>query len=151
MQRLDYYAIWLLIAGCFTAVHGVTCRGLWRSGLLSIIWAYALVGVVLQVLWWNTFSGSTGLALYLGFGWIGFLSAIKLARQIGWRPVLPVVYAGVLFSLGAILEACNWPVVVAGWVEAHEVFHFAVIVGLATLWLFIRRLRCTTCRASRRL
>ena len=140
MQRLDYYAIWLLIAGCFTAIHGVMCRGFWRSGLLSIIWTYALVGVALQVLWWNTFTGRTGLALYLGLGWIGFASVIKLGRQIGWRQVMPVVYAGVMFSLGAILEACEWPVVIAGWVEAHEVFHFAVVAGLAMLWLFIRRL-----------
>ena len=140
MQRLDYYAIWLLIAGTFTAVHGVACRGFWRGGILSIIWTYAAVGVTLQMFWWNTFSGTTGLALYLGFGWIGFASVVKLGRQIGYRQVLPVVYAGVIFSLGAILEACRWPVLIAGWVESHEIFHFAVILGIGTLWLFIRQL-----------
>jgi hemolysin III len=138
MQRLDYFAIWMLIAGTFTALHGLMCRGFWRGGLLCIIWGYATVGVLLQLLWWQRFSGALGLALYLGLGWIGFLTAILVGRQIGYRKVLPVVGAGVIFSTGAILEACSWPVVVDPWIKAHEVFHFAVIVGIATLWLFIR-------------
>jgi hemolysin III len=140
MQRLDYFAIWLLIAGTFTAIHGLMLRGFWRGGLLCIIWGYAMVGVLLQLLWWQRFTGPTGLALYLGLGWIGLLSAIKLGRQIGYKRVLPVVGAGVVFSTGAILEACSWPVVLDPWIGAHEVFHFAVIVGIATLWLFIRGL-----------
>lgn len=140
MQRLDYFAIWLLIAGTFTAVHGLMCRGFWRGGLLCIIWGYATVGVVLQMLWWQRFSGHLGLGLYLGLGWMGFLSVIKLGRQIGYRQVLPVVVAGVVFTSGAILEACRWPKIIDPWIGSHEIFHFAVIVGIATLWLFIRRL-----------
>jgi hemolysin III len=140
MQRLDYFAIWMLIAGTFTAIHGLMCRGFWRGGLLCIIWGYAAVGVLLQLLWWQRFSGHLGLLLYLGFGWIGFLSAIKLGRQIGYQQVLPVLAAGIIFSTGAILEACNWPVVLHPWIGAHEVFHFLVIAGIATIWVFIRRL-----------
>ena len=71
MQRLDYFAIWMLIAGTFTAIHGLLCRGFWRGGLLCIIWGYAIVGVLLQLLWWQRFSGHLGLMLYLGLGWIG--------------------------------------------------------------------------------
>jgi channel protein (hemolysin III family) len=138
MQRLDYFAIWMAMAGTFTAIHGLMCRGFWRGGLLCIIWGYAIVGVLLQLLWWQRFTGPTGLVLYLGLGWIGFLSAIKIGRQIGYKRVLPVVGAGIVFSTGAILEACSWPVLLPPWVGAHEVFHFAVIAGIATLWLFIR-------------
>jgi hemolysin III len=140
MQRLDYFAIWLLIAGTFTAIHGLMCRGFWRGGLLCIIWGYAVVGVLLQLIWWHRFSGHLGLMLYLGLGWMGLLSAIKLGREIGYKQVLPVLGAGVIFTSGAILEACSWPVVLDPWVGAHEVFHFAVIGGIATIWVFIRRL-----------
>ena len=35
MQHVDYFAIWLLIAGTFTAVHGVMCSGFWRRGILT--------------------------------------------------------------------------------------------------------------------
>ena len=140
MQRLDYYGIWLLIAGTFTAVHGIMCRGFWREGLLAIVWGYAATGIVLQVLWFETFKGGVGLALYLGLGWLGVFSMLKLGQQIGYRKVLPVLYAGLAFSIGAVLEKIGWPVLVANWIEPHEVFHFAVVLGVSLMWLFIRRL-----------
>jgi hemolysin III len=140
MQRLDHYAIWGLIAGTFTAVHGTMCRGFWRWGMLSIIWSYACVGVFLQVVWFERFSGNLGLALYLGLGWIGVASIVKLGAQIGYRRVLPILYAGLAFSAGAILEAFDWPTLVRPWLGAHEIFHFAVVFGVGSLWLFIRTL-----------
>ena len=140
MQRLDHCAIWGLIAGTFTAVHGIMCRGFWRWGLLSIIWSYAGVGVILQIGWFDRFSGNLGLALYLGLGWMGVGSIVKLGGQIGFRRVLPILYAGVAFSAGAILEAFDWPTLVRPWFGAHEIFHFAVIAGVGLLWLFIRTL-----------
>jgi channel protein (hemolysin III family) len=140
MQRLDHYAIWALIAGTFTAIHGVMWRGFWRKGVLAIIWGFALVGVLLQVLWFQVFSGTLGLVLYLGMGWIGVASIVKLGRQIGFVAVLPVLYAGIAYSTGAVLEACRWPVLIDNWVGAHEIFHVAVILGVALHWLFIRKL-----------
>jgi hemolysin III len=141
MQRLDHCAIWCLIAGTFTGVHGVMWRGFWRWGLLAFIWSLALLGVLLQILWFHAFAGDLGLALYLGLGWLGLVSLYKLARQIGWARALPLLYAGIAYSAGAIFEATSWrPVVMGYWVGAHEVFHFAVILGVTLHWLFIRKL-----------
>jgi hemolysin III len=140
MQRLDYYGIWLLIAGTFTAVHGVMHRGVWREGLLAFIWLYAFTGIFLQVMWFEQFNGRVGLFLYLGLGWIGVASIVKLGMQIGFRRVLPVVYAGVAFSAGALLEAFGRLVLIPHWVGGHEIFHFAVVLGVALNWLFIRTL-----------
>lgn len=140
MQQIDHYAIWLLIAGTFTAVHGVMCRGFWRRGLLTIIWAYAAVGILLQILWFQTFSGVPGLVLYLGLGWVGLLSVIKLGRQIGYREVRPLWYAGIAYTAGAILEAVRQPHLLPRWVGPHEIFHLAVVAGVLIHWLFIRRL-----------
>jgi channel protein (hemolysin III family) len=140
MQRMDYLAIWLLIAGTFTAVHGVMFKGNWRSGALTFIWSYAAVALLLQVLWFRVFSGVTGLVLYLGLGWVGAFSVIKLGRQLGYRVVRPLWFAGIAYSTGAILEATGHPTVIAHWVGPHEIFHLAVIVGVALHWTFIRRL-----------
>jgi len=140
MQRVDYFAIWLLIAGTFTAVHGIMWRGVWRSGVLTFIWSYVALGVLLQALWFRIFSGVPGLLLYLGLGWIGIFSILKLGRQIGSVAVRPMWYAGIAYSAGAILEATGHPVLVHRWVGPHEIFHVAVIAGVALHWLFIRRL-----------
>ena len=51
-----------------------------------------------------------------------------------------MLFAGLAYSGGAILEAMGWPVLIPNWVSAHEVFHFAVIAGVILHWRFIRRL-----------
>jgi channel protein (hemolysin III family) len=143
MRHLDYFSIWLLIAGTFTAVHGIMCRGFWRSGVLAFIWIYAAMGIVLQILWFKVFSGVPGLILYLGLGWVGIGSVFKLGRQIGFRAVRPIWYAGIFFSAGAVLEAMRQPVLVQNWVGPHEIFHLAVVAGVIIHWVFIRRLLLT--------
>jgi channel protein (hemolysin III family) len=140
MQRMDYFAIWLLIAGTFTAVHGIMWSGLWRAGVLKLIWSYVALGVLLQAIWFRVFSGVPGLMLYLGLGWIGVISIFKLGRQLGFVAVRPMWYAGIAYSAGAILEATGHPMLVHRWVGPHEIFHVAVLAGVALHWLFIRRL-----------
>jgi channel protein (hemolysin III family) len=143
MKRFDYFSIWLLIAGTFTAVHGIMFEGRWRKGALTFIWSYVAVAISLQALWFHLFSGVVGLLLYLGLGWIGVFSVVKLGRQLGYRVVRPLWLAGIAFSAGAILEATGHPIVVQRWVGPHEVFHVAVIVGVVLHWIFIRRLLLT--------
>jgi channel protein (hemolysin III family) len=140
MQRIDYFAIWLLIAGTFTAVHGIMFSGIWRRGVLTFIWCYVGLAILLQALWFAVFSGVPGLVLYLVLGWVGLLSIWKLGRQLGFRVVRPMLYAGLVYSAGAILEATGHPVLVRRWVGPHEVFHLAVIAGVLLNWTFIRRL-----------
>jgi channel protein (hemolysin III family) len=140
MKRMDYFAIWLLIAGTFTAVHGIMFSGKWRRGILTFIWSYVALAILLQVLWFRVFSGIPGLVLYLGLGWVGLFSIIKLGQRLGFAAVRPLWFAGIAYSAGAILEATGHPVLVHGWVGPHEVFHVAVIAGVAVHWFFIRRL-----------
>jgi channel protein (hemolysin III family) len=140
MQRADYFAIWFLIAGTFTGIHGIMFEGRWRRGALTFIWVYVAIGISLQLIWFRVFSGVPGLALYLGLGWVGVVSIVKLGRRLGYRAVRPIWLAGVVYSAGAILEATGHPVVVQGWVGPHEVFHTAVIIGVALHWSFVRTL-----------
>ena len=138
-RRLDYSAIWLLIAGTFTAVHGVLHRGRWRAWMLAAVWTLAGGCCLLQAFRFELFSGPAGLVLYLGLGWVGLLSIIKVGRDVGFRAVWPMWCAGIFYSAGAIFEALRRPTLIAGWVGPHEVFHFAVIAGIALHWMFIRQ------------
>jgi channel protein (hemolysin III family) len=85
MKRADYLAIWLLIAGTFTAIHGVMCRGFWRRWMLTFIGTYTAAAFVAQLLWFEQLSGVLGLLLYLILGWMGLATVIKLGR----RPRIP--------------------------------------------------------------
>jgi channel protein (hemolysin III family) len=140
MQHADHLAIWILIAGTFTAIHGIMCRGFWRRWVLVFVWTYAAVAIVLESIWFEELSGAPCLAMYLVFGWVGVATIIKVGRQIGFWAIAPVWAGGVVFSAGAVLEALGLPVISRRWLGPHELFHFAVIAGVAIHWLFIRRL-----------
>jgi channel protein (hemolysin III family) len=140
LMRLDHYAIWLLIAAAFTVVHVIACRGFWRWGILGIVWVYGTAGICLQVLWWDTFARWPGLALYLGMGWIGIGSIIKLGRELGFAAVRPLIYGGLLFSAGALAQPMGLPVLVPDWAGPHELFHLAVMAGMFLHWRFVERL-----------
>ena len=70
-------------------------------------------------------------------------SIFKLGRQLGFSVVRPVWLSGIAYSAGAILEATGHPVLIARWVGPDEIFHVAVIAGVALHWGFIRRLLVT--------
>ena len=101
------------------------------------IWGYATRRCCFcNLLWWQRFSGHLGLMLYLGLGSIGFLDGHQAAA--GNRlPAGAGAGSRGHCSVGAILEACRSPVVLVVDPGPRGV-HFAVIVGIATVSLFIR-------------
>jgi len=137
LMRLDHAAIFVLIAGSFTPVHVIRLRGLWHWHLLAWIWVAAFAGVVLKTMYFEVTPEWAGLLMYLGFGWLGLVSGIALLRRFGYRFVRPVLWSALAYTIGAVAEFLGWPVLVAGIVGPHEVFHLAVLAGISFHWAFI--------------
>jgi channel protein (hemolysin III family) len=136
MVRLDHAAIFVMIAGGFTPAHGILFRYSGRWGMLTLIWGLALAGVAFKVIFFNSIPETLGLILYLGLGWFGFLSGAVLWRRFGGAFVQPLLLGGLLYSTGALLMYFNWPVLIAGVVGPHEVFHGFVLAGAFLHWRF---------------
>jgi len=143
LMRLDHAAIFVLIAGSFTPVHVILLRDRWQWHLLAWIWAAAIAGLALKTVYFDTMPGWLGLLMYLGLGWLGLISTIALARRFGVRFVLPLVWGALAYTIGAVAEFLGWPVLVAGIVGPHEVFHLAVLAGVSFHWAFIRGIAAT--------
>ncbi len=137
LRRLDHAAIFSLIAATFTAGHVVLFRGVWRWAMVTLIWVIAATGITLKSIFFATLPEWAGLIAYLGMGWLGVLSAIKVGLSHGWPTVRLLVFGGVAYSIGAVFEFARRPVLVPGVVGPHEVFHVAVIVGIGLHWLFL--------------
>ena len=137
LMRLDHAAIFVLIAGSFTPVHVILLRDLWHWHLLAWIWLAALAGVVLKTVYFEVTPESLGLLMYLGLGWLGLISTVVLARRFGVRFVLPLVWGALAYTIGAVVDFQGWPVLIAGIVGPHEVFHLAVLAGISFHWAFI--------------
>jgi channel protein (hemolysin III family) len=140
LRALDHAAIFVLIASTFTPIHVILFRGAGRWGMLLLIWAIAFVSITLKIIFLDSMPDHLGTALYLGMGWIGLASGIALARRFNFAFVAPILWGGVAYSIGAVLDSFHWPVLVPGVVQWHEVFHVAVLVGLAYHWSFIYRI-----------
>ncbi len=137
LKRLDHAAIFVLIAGSFTPVHVILFRGGWRWGMLAGIWGAALAGLVVKTVFFSTMPEWVGLAMYLGLGWMGVISALQLARRYGLRFILPLLWGALAYTAGALIEFLRWPVLLAGIVGPHEIFHLAVLAGISCHWAFI--------------
>ncbi|VAW77001.1 COG1272: Predicted membrane protein hemolysin III homolog [hydrothermal vent metagenome] len=136
LQRLDHAAIFTLIAGSFTSIHGILFTGIRRWGILLLVWSIAIGGIILKSIFFTAVPEWLSLSLYLGLGWIGLASAIMLYQQYGLRYVTPLVFSGVAYTTGAVLEFLRAPILVTGIIGPHELFHIAVIVGVFLHWRF---------------
>jgi channel protein (hemolysin III family) len=137
LRRLDHAAIFVLIAGSFSAAHGILFSGPWRWGFISLLWVGVATAITLKTIFFHSIPEMAGLSLYLGFGWLGLASGIKLYRRFGLSFILPLLWGGLAYSAGAIGEFLRAPVLVPGVVGPHEFFHIAVLVGLGFHWRFI--------------
>lgn len=137
MERLDHGAIFVLVAGTFTPIHGLLFHGWLRWGPLIVIWAGALAGITLKTVYFDDFSASLSLVFYLTLGWVGIFGAGLLARRYGFAFIRPLVLGGLAYTFGGIMELRGWLIVIPGWLHAHEVFHIAVLFGALFHWRFI--------------
>lgn len=137
MRVLDHAAIFVLIACSFTPIHVILFRGVGRWGALLVIWTFAVVAIVCKSVFFYSMPEWLGLSLYLGMGWIGLASGLALYRHYGFAFVAPILWGGLAYSIGAVLDHMKWPELLPGTVRAHEVFHLAVLIGLGFHWSFV--------------
>ena len=140
LQRLDHAGIFALIAGTFTPVHTILFKGFWRWGFLLLIWTLAILGITLKSIFFNEMAEWVGLFFYLGLGWLAIASAYLTHRLYGYKVIKPLIYGGLAYTVGASLEFSQYPIVIASVIGPHELFHIAVLAGIAWHWNFINNL-----------
>jgi hemolysin III len=71
LQVIDHGAIFLLIAGTYTPFTLGVLRGAWGWTLFTLVWALAVIGVILKVVRGVRYPT---LSLYLVMGWLGVIA-----------------------------------------------------------------------------
>lgn len=137
-QKLDQSAIFLLIAGTYTPVLAILLDNPWRKWLLRFVWSLAVGGIA--CLWFlPKLPHSTMIGFYLALGWVGVLPLPLYYRAVGWRAMNWVWLGAAFYSIGAVCELFQWPVIVPGWLQAHEILHFCDTAGSLAFFLFVIR------------
>jgi channel protein (hemolysin III family) len=135
--RLDHAAIFVFIAGSFTAGQGLLFHGWRRWAPILAIWAAAVTGILLRCVFYPGMAEALGLGMYLVLGWACSVSAVAVARRYGFVLIEPLLLGGVVMSAGGTMEYFYWPVLLPGVIHAHEVLHLSVLVGIYFHWLFV--------------
>jgi hemolysin III len=134
--RLDRVGILALIAGSYTPLAWCLLRGRWRRWTLAIVWGVAITAAVL-IASGRHFSPVSSTGLYLGMGWGVVACYFEVTRVVPLRALLPVVAGGLSYSVGAVFNLVNWPVLFPGIFGAHELFHLFVLAGSLAHYRFI--------------
>jgi hemolysin III len=103
LRRLDYAAIFIMIAGSYTPfTAGVLSDG-WAIGLTTAVWAIAALGVVLKTAVAPHGLRNVTTLLYIAFGWIGVVAAGPFMAVLSPLVLWLVVAGGLIYTLGTVV------------------------------------------------
>lgn len=128
MQRVDHSAIFVLIAGSYTAVTFTIIGGQFALIASLIAWIAAAVGISVRLLWHGA-PRWLFVPCYLIFGVSGAVFIpVVLDRGGPWALTL-VAMGGAFYIIGAIIFASQYPNPSQKWFGFHEVFHSFTLGG----------------------
>lgn len=137
LRILDHAGIFLLIAGTLIAVHEVLFSGLMKWGVIILASVIAAVGITLGSIYFSDIPTYLTHSIYLAFGWLGLVSIVGIYSLKKDITIRFLVYGGLAYTFGAIIDLFQYPVLISGVFGAHEIFHFAVLIGVFYHWKFL--------------
>jgi hemolysin III len=119
----DHCAIFLLIAGTYTAITLGVMNESWQGWVMfGLVWALAATGMALR-LFWLRYMHPVFYVIYLAMGWIGFIFAGPVEDKIGWGGVEMILIGGLCYTGGLVFYALRrLPF-------NHALWHLAVMAG----------------------
>jgi hemolysin III len=103
LRSLDHSAIYLMIAGTYTAVLAQMNSDAASTGLLIAIWITAAIGIALKLLLPGRFD-RLSLLLYLLMGWSGVLVFGSIAAVLPAVSLWLLVVGGMIYTTGVIFH-----------------------------------------------
>lgn len=128
LQRFDYIAIFLLIAGTYAPMCLTKLRGAWGWSLLGVEYGLATIGIAGMIFWKNA-PDWFRIVLYAVMGWLVVIAPLKDVfppAALGW-----LLGGGAVYSLGAVVFALDRPHIWPGKFSAHDLWHCFVLGGSA--------------------
>lgn len=134
LKILDHAGIYVMISGSFTPFQIILLRGYQRWVPLLLIWAFAITGLTLTAVFFDTIPEWLLLSFFIGMGWMGGFTILAVWK-VSKRASKLIVLGGVFYTIGALFDFLRWPTLILGVFEAHELFHVAVsAAALVHFW-----------------
>jgi len=130
LQRCDYMAIFLLIAGTYTPVCLVALRGPIGLELLAAVYSIAFMGIGI-ILFWRRAPHWVRVTLYIVMGWLAVIALPPLRAVLTHAALAWLIAGGVVYTLGTVVYATGRPRLWPGKFGSHDLWHLFVLGGSA--------------------
>ncbi|HEX5322493.1 MAG TPA: hemolysin III family protein, partial [Capsulimonadaceae bacterium] len=133
---LDHSAIYLLIAGSYAPICLVTLRGVWGWSLLGVECGLAAIGIATTFL--RKGAGKrVRIFLCLAMGWLIIGAISPLCRLLPPAALAWMLSAGLVYGIGTVIYATDWPHLWPGRFSAHDLWHVFVLAGSTCYFVLI--------------
>jgi len=139
-RKLDYAAIFVMIAGTATPIHLIIFRGWWRWGMIISLWIIAIIGLLLTIILIDQIQERVSLMVFMLMGAAALASIVKAGKMFGIKEITYAILGGCFYVIGALFDFLRWPEIIPNIFGAHEIFHVFVMLGAASHWMFIYHL-----------
>jgi hemolysin III len=123
-RKFDHSAIYLLIAGTYTAFTVGVMRGYWGWTLFAVVWVLAAFGIAAEV-GGRVRHPMLSSALYVAMGWLGIVAIRALAATLTPLQLKWLLAGGILYTIGVpfyIWKSRPY---------THAIWHLFVLAGVS--------------------
>ena len=138
LRKYDHISIYFLIAGSYTPICLLLLPQDGGIPMLAAVWAVALAGTVMALLWINAPRWITS-GTYLFMGWMSLLLLPAIVRNMTAQGIFWLVLGGVLYTVGGVLYAVKWPGRHNPRFGCHEIFHVFILLGSVAHYFLMYR------------
>ena len=133
LQRFDYAAIYLLIAGTYTPIALGVLRGSWGWAMLGVIWGLAVLGAIFKLAVGERFH-RLSTALYVGMGWAALIAIRPLWLHMAPGGLAWLLAGGLAYTLGVVFFLLHERVR-----YSHFIWHLFVMAGTGCHYFTVLR------------
>lgn len=119
----DHISIYLLIAGTYTPFALIGLPGVWGYSILSIVWAFGIIGIIIKVFFFGKYNTLSAIA-YVIMGWIAVVAINQLFVNVGTTGTLWLFGGGIAYTIGAVIFLFDNKIP-----YNHAIFHILVLIG----------------------
>jgi hemolysin III len=130
LNVFDHAAIYLLIAGTYTPFLLITLHGGWGWSLFGIVWGFAIIGIVMKILFSKRYKAVSAIA-YVSMGCIIVVAFKPLINSIEPAGLWWLIAGGISYITGAVLY------VIEKIPYNHGIFHVFVLGGSIAHWIAV--------------
>ena len=132
LKKIDHMMISVLIAGSYTPVCLIVLKGKTGIILLSIVWAFAIAGILIKAFWVYCPKWVSSV-LYIGMGWTCVLAFTHILNNMSPAAFGWLLAGGIIYTVGGVIYALKLPIFNSRHKNfgSHEIFHLFVMGGSA--------------------